>query len=34
MEYDFPIGEGMADDKVKPILDIFLKHVKEVTVGG
>ncbi|MDY6966851.1 MAG: glycyl-radical enzyme activating protein [Halobacteriota archaeon] len=34
MEYGFPIGEGMADDRVKPILDIFLKHVDEVTVGG
>jgi len=34
MEYGFPIGEGMADDKVKPILDMFLKHVDEVTIGG
>ncbi|MBI5568717.1 MAG: glycyl-radical enzyme activating protein [Desulfomonile tiedjei] len=34
MDYPYPGGEGLADDDVAPVIDLFLKHVPEVTVGG
>ncbi|MDO8785968.1 MAG: glycyl-radical enzyme activating protein [Syntrophales bacterium] len=34
MDYEFPLGEGMDEEKVKPVIDLFLNYVEEVTVGG
>ncbi|MBU2490389.1 MAG: glycyl-radical enzyme activating protein [Proteobacteria bacterium] len=34
MEYDFPVGEGYDDERLVPVVELFLDHVKEVTVGG
>jgi len=34
MDYPYPGGEGLADDDVAPVIDLFLEHVPEVTVGG
>lgn len=34
MDYGFPAGEGLDDELVKPVIDLFLNYVEEVTVGG
>jgi pyruvate formate lyase activating enzyme len=34
MDYPYPGGEGLSDDDVAPVIDLFLEHVPEVTVGG
>lgn len=34
MEYDFPAGEGYDDARLEPVIDLFLEHVYEVTIGG
>ncbi len=34
MEYDFPVGEGYDDSRLEPVIDLFLEHVYEVTIGG
>ncbi len=34
MDYDFPAGEGMEDEALVPIVDFFVGHASEVTVGG
>ncbi|MDY6933840.1 MAG: glycyl-radical enzyme activating protein [Spirochaetota bacterium] len=33
-DYPFPAGEGIQDDPLRPIVEMFLDHVEEVTVGG
>ncbi|MBI9076224.1 MAG: glycyl-radical enzyme activating protein [Desulfatibacillum sp.] len=34
MDYDFPAGEGYDDSRLEPVIELFLKHVYEVTIGG
>ncbi|MFP4475663.1 MAG: glycyl-radical enzyme activating protein [Desulfatibacillaceae bacterium] len=34
MAYDFPAGEGYDDEALEPVIDLFLDHVCEVTIGG
>ena len=34
MEYPFPMGEGLNDDVLVPVIDFFVDHAPEVTVGG
>ncbi len=34
MEYPFPSGEGLGDDIIEPMVELFLDYVPEVTVGG
>lgn len=34
MDYPYPVGEGLEDDALTPVVDFFVNHVPEVTVGG
>jgi len=34
MDYPYPAGEGLVDDDLAPVIDLFLEHVPAVTVGG
>jgi pyruvate formate lyase activating enzyme len=34
MEYEFPAGEGYDDERLMPVVELFLEHVEEVTIGG
>jgi pyruvate formate lyase activating enzyme len=34
MDYPYPAGEGLDDEFLVPVIDLFLEHVPEVTVGG
>jgi len=34
MDYPYPIGEGLEDEALVPVIDLFLDHVAEVTIGG
>jgi len=34
MDYPYPEGEGLEDELLVPVVDFFLEHVPEVTVGG
>lgn len=34
MAYDFPAGEGYDDERLAPVIELFLDHVAEVTIGG
>jgi len=34
LEYPFPIGEGYNEDRLLEMMDIFVPHVDEVTIGG
>lgn len=34
MDYDFPAGKGLEDDALVPVVDFFVEHAPEVTVGG
>lgn len=34
MDYPYPVGEGLEDEIMVPVVDFFLDHAPEVTVGG
>jgi pyruvate formate lyase activating enzyme len=34
MDWPFPVGEGLADEEVAPVIDLFLESAPEVTLGG
>jgi len=34
MDYPYPVGEGLEDEGLVPIVDFFVDHAPEVTVGG